>query len=372
MSAIYKSKSGINIKLIILSSIWLIFIGCDACTSSAVASSESLSKVSRNQQYQVVHQDNADQVALKEISASNANVISKKSASVPVFMGAPLLVYKKKDAVWGANVNGSNAHVLFHEPDGYKFTGRIISPDGKMTVDTVEDEQHDYYVAVENVKSKERQIFHDIKGGRGRWSPDGQNIVFRLLEVAGWKLARISKNGKNYKAFESFKHECDTHNWSPKGIYCLSLSPRYMYLINPTSGEIIERWDLDDMLRELKHGLVSSMPLVPSKDGTKLLMVIKKSISSLPPSGPGVAFVFDTESKTIKQITSTKYNAGGVAWLPDEKGIVFSGEKLRMKDIRSKGFYRIKKSNLYRINLDGTGLKMIVKGADSPSISRGR
>jgi len=368
-------------KTFVSGTAYILLSACLNCSSFGGIAEEPVSlSVSKHRSMSSLEKNKNDASGLY-YDAEKELLESGESFNEVVFHGEPLLAFVKDGAMWIADVSGTNPKRVLEKflsrakdgkEDGY------ISPDGisiTYILNGGEQENSKFgpsrYISIARIGRGENTVFKQIPEKNSispKWSPDGDMLTFSVYHKSKWLLARISQKGSDYKRFSQ---ECYSYSWSTQGIYCDS-GTGMLYLINPDSGEVSKKWGWTKIFGDLKKGMNSLMTIVANRDGSKLLLVIRKYDPALPPDGPGVAFVFDTESKTIKQITSTKYNVGGVAWLPDEKGIVFSGEKLRMKDIRSKGFYRIKKSNLYRINLDGTGLKMIVKGADSPSISRGR
>src|SRR5215472_1147965 len=121
------------------------------------------------------------------------------SYGVTVFAADRHIAFERNDAVWMANLDGTNEKKI---ADGI-FPA--ISPDGSRvafnTVEKTSDTTYVRHIAVADVATGKVDIFKDVPSDNSyypSWTADGKQILFTTRPHEVWDLVAINSDGTNF------------------------------------------------------------------------------------------------------------------------------------------------------------------------------
>ncbi len=291
------------------------------------------------------------------ISAAFVFLISMSfAADVPRMLG-----FERGDAVWVAKSDGTGAKKIATGSDSE------ISPDGTRIAFThsAGKDGPARNIAVADVATGKVTIFkNQIPSDncfRPVWSPDGTQLLFSIYTDNEWHLGLVKADGTGFrylkKAAEknnSFWSAC----WAPDGrsLYIQDLSK---ILQVGTDGAELKSWTLDAFIP--KGSFSSASHFAVSPDGGTLLMDVEMNeiVKRKDWEGPPPAlWTFDLTTQKATRLTPKGYFGWAGCWLSAED-ILFAGQEVGEKE-----------ASLQRMALPGKERKLLIKKANSPSVSR--
>ena len=177
------------------------------------------------------------------------------------------------------------------------------------------------------------------------WSPDGKKISFisSLDDDNGSEIFIYWVDSKQYSSISQLSGSPRSLKWSNNGKYLgfsMFVSEKTLQLVSPPRKPKNAKWAEKPRITErLKH----------EADGSGYM---REGFTHL--------FYISSEGGTPTQVTSEKYNHTSYEWNANSNGFVFSS------NYNEDWEYDFRNSELYSINLDGSGLKQLTdrKGPD--------
>ena len=280
------------------------------------------------------------------------------------------MAFESGDHIWVANIDGTAKKKLV------VGDAPVLSPDGaRIAFDSIPRSAYDN--AAKGAPDPKRQItVLDIISGRLTplkdipgdncldpvWSPDGKWIAFEARRGSpGWisDLAVVKEDGtgfniikKGEKPLESgFNRLC----WARDGRSIFYHDTKNIYRLG-LDGVLLGQWEVDKIVPV--DYLTSGGRIDVSPDGNRLLLTVdyRKNSDAPPPS----LWSFDLTTQSAKHLNTPKelWIAEG-CWL-DNKNILFA-----------TGSPDDSAGAIYRMSIDGTNLKRLIKDARGVSVSSG-
>jgi TolB protein len=269
-----------------------------------------------------------------------------------------LIAFERGENVWVANLDGSGAKRIS------KGSAPGISPDGKMLAFNTDEPSKDVpirRIAIADVKSGKVTVVDGLPSNnciRPVWSPDGKELLFQII-TDNWHLARVAADGSGFRFVKkadskgrSFWSAC----WAPDGksFYCQDLDRLMQCDLN---GEVLKSWDLIKLFPEA--GFSSGARLDVSADGGMMLLdadlneeIVRKGWDGPPPS----LWKLDLETSKVTRLSAKGSFDWEPRWLSADEYLLIS---------MPGGPSTI---SIYRQKIDGTGRKLVIKNARTPSV----
>ena len=291
------------------------------------------------------------------ISAAFVFLVSMSfAADVPRMIG-----FEREGAVWVAKLDGTGAKKIAtgSAPD--------ISPDGTRLAftHTAGKDGAERHIAFADIATGKVTVFKNQIPSDNCffpvWSPDGTQLLFNIYADNDWHLGLINADGTG---FRYLKKAAPKNNslwsacWAPDGrsFYVQNLSKIFKI---GTDGAELKSWPLDALIPKGSFSSASHFAISP--DGGTLLMdvemdeIVKRKGWEGPPPA---LWMMDLATQKTTRLTPTGFFAWVGCWLSAEE-IVFASQADGEKE-----------TSLYRMTLPGKDRKLILKKANSPSVSR--
>jgi len=280
------------------------------------------------------------------------------------------IAFMRGDHIWVANIDGTAEKKLVGggEP--------VLSPDGtRIAFDSTPRSAYEQtakgapdpktQIAVLDIASGKVTILKDIPTDRClylAWSPDGKWIAFQSRRGSpAWisDLAVVKEDGTGFsiikKGEEPLKYAFNQPCWARDGrsIFCHDTKNIYRLGLD---GVVLGQWKVDKIVPV--DYMTSTGRIDVSPDGTRLLLTVdyQKSSDAPPPS----LWSFDlTTQSAVRLNTPKKLWIQEGCWL-DNKNILFV-----------TGSPDDSAGAIYRMSIDGTNLKRLIKNAGVASVSSG-
>jgi TolB protein len=291
------------------------------------------------------------------IPCSIAIVVLLSAANV--FAGERRITFDKEDAVYVASPDGSGVKKV---ADGI-FPA--LSPDGtRVAYNTVEKTGTTYvrHIAVTDLASGQTTVFKDIPSENSyyaSWSPDGNWILFTYRRDQVWDIAVVRPDGRDFKVVKKGVDGAVTLYspcWAGDGqsIFCQDMTNIYRIGVD---GAAMGQWKIDKIVPNADmsgDGRISVSP-----DGKRLLLSVemgeehhRKDWDGPPPA----LWSFDLETQKATRLTNKNLFAWNGVWL-DAGNLLFMSKAAGDKE-----------ACVYRMSIDGKGLKKLTSGGDMPNV----
>jgi Tol biopolymer transport system component len=269
----------------------------------------------------------------------------------------PLLCFARDKNVYVSTLDGTDERLVVQggaDPE--------ISPDGTKIAYT-DNYGEGRRIAVKNLTDQKTTIFKKLPSENAygpTWSPDGQSVLFRILNGQHWGLARISVNSAEVKPVNipgTDQEDVFSPTWSPDGqtIYCQDLTDLYQVDL---AGQIKARWRISSILP--RADMNRNARIQPAADSKFFLLDVQLDQDG-PIEGwvgpPAAIVIVDIEAREVRPLTPGNLYGWGV-WRLNDNEVLFTGTE------DGQHF------SIYQMALDSTEPKRLVATGSNPSASR--
>jgi TolB protein len=269
----------------------------------------------------------------------------------------PLLCFARDKDVYVSSLDGRGERRVVQGG-----TDPEISPDGTKIAYT-DNYGEGRRIAVKDVNGDKTTIFQNLPSENAygpTWSPDGQSLLFQILNGRHWGLARITIKDAAVMPLKvpgTEEEDVFSPTWSADGqtIYCQDLTDLYQVDLN---GRIKRRWRLSSLLP--RADMNSNDRIQPAANNKFFLLDVQLDQDG-PIEGwegpPAAIVVVDIEAREVRQLTPDNLYGWGV-WRLNDNEVLFTGTD------DGQHF------SIYRIALDSSEPKKLVAIGSNPSASR--
>ena len=234
-----------------------------------------------------------------------------------------------------------------------------VSPDGSRVAFvrvTVNDKKDGYNTAIWTVQTangETRQLTNGPRDATPRWSPDGKFLLFvRAPEVSGRteppQLFMLAMAGGEPFQFTSLPRGAGGPQWSPDG--------KMISFYNSATAEEIAKATAAKNTPSPTPGQPAPSPTPPERESD--VRVINRAVYRMNGGGyldfkhPTHIWVVSApktgdEKVTPKQLSSGRYDEGGVFWAKDSSRIYFESDQL------DEPYYELPKTDIYSVAVTG-------------------
>lgn len=272
------------------------------------------------------------------------------------------IAYEHRDEIFVADIDGTHQKKI--------AAGALpeISPDGtRVAFNTEADAKTrpgpERHIAVADVASGKVTVLKNILSDNcfgPVWSPDGSKLAFSIMAEKEWRLGLVNADGSGFRFVKNAELKSEAFGapvWARDGksIFCHDLDNLYQIDLD---GNILKKWELSKILTDASMN--SNDRLSVSPDGKVLLMDVDCGAEHERKNwdGPQPAVEkFDLASEKAVRITGKNDFVWDPFWLTgDEFLCILQKEKEN-------------EPSIYRMSLDGTTAKLLVKHARTPTAS---
>ena len=243
-----------------------------------------------------------------------------------------------------------------------------ISPDGtRVAFNTEADAKTrpgpERHIAVANLSNGKVTVLKDIPSDNcfgPVWSPDGSKLAFSIMADKEWQLGLVNADGSGFHFVKNAALKSDAFGapeWSRDGksIFCHDLDNIYQIDLD---GNILKKWELSKILTDASMNGGDRLSISP--DGKLLLMDVDCGSEHERKNwdGPQPAIEkFDVAGEKAARITGKDDFVWEPFWLSNDEFLC-----ILQKENENE-------PSIYRMSLDGTNPKLLVKHARTPSVS---
>ena len=243
-----------------------------------------------------------------------------------------------------------------------------ISPDGtRVAFNTEADAKTrpgpERHIAVANLSNGKVTVLKDIPSDNcfgPVWSPDGSKLAFSIMADKEWQLGLVNADGSGFHFVKNAALKSDAFGapeWSRDGksIFCHDLDNIYQIDLD---GNILKKWELSKILTDASMNGGDRLSISP--DGKLLLMDVDCGSEHERKNwdGPQPAIEkFDVAGEKAARITGKDDFVWEPFWLSNDEFLC-----ILQKENENE-------PSIYRMPLDGTNPKLLVKHARTPSVS---
>jgi Tol biopolymer transport system component len=269
----------------------------------------------------------------------------------------PLLCFARDKDVYVSSLDGTGERLVVQGG-----TDPEISPDGTKIVYT-DNYGEGRRIAVRDLTGQKTTIFKNLPSENAygpTWSPDGQSLLFQILNEQHWGLARITVNDaevREVKVPGTDQEDVFSPTWSADGktIFCQDLTDLYQVDLN---GQVKARWRISSLLP--RADMYRNDRIQTAVDNKFFLLDVQLdrdgSIEGW--EGPPAAIVLvDIEAREVRQLTPDNLYGWGV-WRLNDNEVLFTGTE------DGQHFA------IYRMAFDSSEPKKLVATGSNPSASR--
>lgn len=270
------------------------------------------------------------------------------------------LAFSRGDAIYVANLDGTSPKKVA------SGAWPKISPDGThVAFNTQTEKTPERHIAVADVATGKTTVLPGIPSDNSFspvWSPDGSKLLFSTMVSHEWRLAFIDADGSHFHYFEPKTKvgsaSLNSVAWTPDGesFYAQDLDTLYHFALD---GTVKDKQEVASLIP--KASFSSGQQLSVSADGHTLLVdadmdenVTRKDWDGPPPA----VWTIDLATWKATRLTPKGFFGWSPAWVSDSEILCNAQpEKSRQRSI-------------YRVSTDGKKRELLVKNAESPSVSR--
>jgi len=243
-----------------------------------------------------------------------------------------------------------------------------ISPDGtRVAFNTEADAKTrpgpERHIAVANLSNGKVTVLKYIPSDNcfgPVWSPDGSKLAFSIMADKEWQLGLVNADGSGFHFVKNAALKSDAFGapeWSRDGksIFCHDLDNIYQIDLD---GNILKKWELSKILTDASMNGGDRLSISP--DGNLLLMDVDCGSEHERKNwdGPQPAIEkFDVAGEKAARITGKDDFVWEPFWLSNDEFLC-----ILQKENENE-------PSIYRMSLDGTNPKLLVKHARTPSVS---
>jgi Tol biopolymer transport system component len=274
------------------------------------------------------------------------------------------LCYTKDKAIYVAAADGSGAEKWGSDK---RLVDTRISPDAKTIAVTIDKSKDDGPMhRVLGLVNGKGVAVAEIPGVPGEnnyypiWSPDGQLLMFSHYAGNDWHVGVVGRDGTGFRDVTAKLADSDSFQFTgwwaadSKSLYAYDFKNVYQVALD---GRELSRTPVKEYFgdAELSSGYNFSL----SPDGKRLLVDASAEVKDIKSEEgpPSLIFLHDFASKISKRLSPKGVSGIKPSWLPDGRTLVF-----RRTDATSQG--------VCLMDAESGKLRMLIKGADDPSLSR--
>jgi Tol biopolymer transport system component len=269
----------------------------------------------------------------------------------------PLLCFARDKNIYVSSLDGTGERLVVQggaDPE--------ISPDGTRIAYT-DNFGEGRRIAVKDLTGDKTTIFKNLPSEHAydpTWSPDGQLLLFQILNGRHWGLALITVRDAAVTSLKipgTDEEDLFSPAWSVDGqtIFCQDLTLLYQVDLN---GQIKARWRLSSLLP--RADMNSNDRIQPAENNKFFLLDVQLDQDG-PIEGwegpPAAIVVVDIEAREVRPLTPENLYGWGV-WRLNDNEALFTGTE------DGQHF------SIYQIALDNREPKRLVASGSNPSASR--
>ena len=269
------------------------------------------------------------------------------------------LAFSRGDAIYVANLDGTAPKKIA------SGTWPKISPDGtRVAFNTQAEKTPERHIAIADVATGKTNVLPGIPSDNSFgpiWSPDGSKLIFSTMANHEWRLAFIDADGSHFHYFEP-KVKIGTAGlnsvaWTPDGesFYAQDLDTLYHFGLD---GTVKDKRPVEKLIPNASFS--GGQQFSVSADGHTLLVDADMNENSRKDwdGPPPAVWTLDLSSAKPTRITPKGFYGWSPAWVSDTEILCnVQPEKSRQRSI-------------YRLSIDGKKRELVVKNAESPSVSK--
>src|SRR5215475_14132624 len=288
-------------------------------------------------------------------------VFALAASPASVFCGARQIAFERDQAVWIANLDGTNEKKI---ADGI-FPA--ISPDGTSvafnTTEKTSDTTYARHIAVINIATGKIDVFKDVPSDNSyypSWTADGKQILYTTRPHEVWDLSVVNSDGTNFHVLK-LGAQGEVTRYSPiwardgQSVFCEDMSNIYQIGLD---GAVRAQWKINKIVP--KGDMSGDGRIDVSLDGKALLLSIDMGEESGRTDWDGplpALWAFDVQSKKATRLTPKESFGWDGAWLDNDNVLFLSRDADENED------------SIYRMSSDGKNLKRLIRNARFPSVS---
>jgi len=258
----------------------------------------------------------------------------------------------------------------------YKGYDNVISPDGSQIAYTQSNQDGTRNIVLFNYEINLPVVLNSIEGENSfdaSYSPDGKMLVFCNFSGKKWNIARVNTDDSGFKILTaSYERDlfCPTFAPDGKSILCHDMQN---FIEMDLNGKILRTYPMNAVFGD-KPIYISSANKAYFINNKKEILFDADTEVFFETSREPISniFVYNIESKTLKNITDEKISSYDPYPVSDGTHILFSA--YTKEDLSKSSDPRDNEpvilSWVYVMNMDGTGKSKLIKNALEPSASK--
>jgi len=257
----------------------------------------------------------------------------------------------------------------------YSGNDNMISPDGSEVVYTQSGQDGSRVIAIYNIGSGTSKVLNSIDGKNSFdacFSPDGKMLVFCNFSGKKWNIGTVNTDDTGFKILSSSYGTdlfCPTFAPDGKSIICNGMNEFVEFDLD---GKILQKISVQEQFNAKNIYLSSANRVFFINNKKELLFDADTEVFFETAREPiSNIFVYNIESKSIRNISGDKISCYDPFVLSDGKNILFSAftKEDLSKSTDPRDMEPVILSWVYTMGIDGKGKTKLIRNAYEPSAS---